>query len=223
MTYTFKILENEYWYGGCCNEATTQPYDVNSEFHHEYSHDVTTQGAPLYVSTKGRYIWSEDAFDVTVKNGEFIIESELEVTMNEGGSTLRDAYLSAMRAHFPFSGKVPERDFFKAAQYNGWMEFTYSPNQEGILDYARTVIKSGFVPGIFIIDGGWQNNYGDWTFDTRRFPDPKAMVDELHALGFKVMLWVVPYVASCGLKFISQIREDLNPSGNASKIFLRNE
>ena len=223
MTYTFKILEDEYWYGGGCNEATTQPYGVNSEFHHEYSNDVTTQGAPLYVSTKGRYIWSEDAFDVTVKNGEFIIESELEVTMNEGGSTLRDAYLSAMRAHFPFSGKVPERDFFKAAQYNGWMEFTYSPNQEGILDYARTVIKSGFVPGIFIIDGGWQNNYGDWTFDTRRFPDPKAMVDELHALGFKVMLWVVPYVACSGLKFISQIREDLNPSGNASKIFLRNE
>ncbi len=223
MVYNFEILGNEYWYGGCCNEATTQPYDKNSEFHHEYSHDCTTQGAPLYISTKGRYIWSEDAFDITIKDGIISIESELEVTMNDCGSTLRDAYLSAMKAHFPFSGKVPERDFFKAAQYNGWMEFTYSPNQEGILDYARMVIKSGFVPGIFIIDGGWQNNYGDWTFDTRRFPDPKAMVDELHALGFKVMLWVVPYVASCGLKFISQIREDLNQSGNASKIFLRNE
>ncbi len=223
MTYKFKMLENEYWYGGCCNEATTQPYDKNSDFHHEYSHDCTTQGAPLYLSSKGRYIWSEDAFDVTIKNGEIMIESDLDVTMNEAGSTLRDAYLGAMRAHFPFSGKVPELDFFKAAQYNSWMEFTYYPNQEGILKYAHTVVDSGFVPGILIIDEGWHNPYGDWSFDSRKFPDPKGMIKELHELGFKVMLWVVPYVTSTGVKFISKIRPDLNGDGTADSIFLRNE
>ena len=32
-------------------------------------------------------------------------------------------------------------------------------------------------------------------FDPRRFADPKAMTDELHALGYKVMMWVVPFVS----------------------------
>ena len=89
MTYTFKILENEYWYGGCCNEATTQPYDINSDFHHEYSHDVTTQGAPLYISTKGRYIWSEDAFDITIKDGIISIESEIISEVNDPARWLK--------------------------------------------------------------------------------------------------------------------------------------
>lgn len=223
MTYRFKMLENEYWYGGCANEATTQPYDKNSVFHHEYSHDCANQGMPMYLSSKGRYIWSDDAFDVTIKDGEIIIESKNEVTINIGGNTLREAYLSAMKAHFPFTGKVPEHEFFTTAQYNSWMEFTYYPDQEGILKYAHAIVDSGFVPGILIIDEGWHNPYGDWTFDSRKFPDPKAMIDELHSLGFKVMLWVVPYVACTGVKFVSQIRGDLNHNSNADKIFLRNE
>lgn len=223
MLYTFKITDNEFWYGGCCNEGTLQPFGADSDFHHRYTVDCTTQGAPLYLSSKGRYIWSEDAFDITIKDGVIEIESDLEVTITEAGSTLREAYLAAMKAHFPFSGKVPELDFFKAAQYNSWMEFTYHPTQEGILSYAHTVIDSGFVPGILIIDEGWQTGYGDWTFDKVKFPNPKEMVDELHALGFKVMLWIVPYVVCSGLKFISKIRRDLNPDGTADSIFLRNE
>ena len=31
-------------------------------------------------------------------------------------------------------------------------------------------------------------------FDGGKFPDPKAMVDELHSMGFKVTLWVHPFV-----------------------------
>ncbi len=223
MIYRFKMLENEFWYGGCANEATTQPYNRKSDFHHEYTHDCTNQGMPMYLSNKGRYIWSEDAFDVTVKNGEIIIESPLEVTINQSGSTLRDAYLGAMKAHFPFSGKVPERTFFTTAQYNTWMEFTYYPTQEGVLKYARAIVDNGFVPGVLIIDEGWHNPYGDWTFNPQTFPNPKKMVDELHSIGFKVMLWCVPYVTCSGVKFISAIREDINSTGTANNIFLRNE
>ncbi len=45
-----------------------------------------------------------------------------------------------------------------------------------------------------MIDDTWQLAYGEWCFDPRRFPDPKGMCDELHRMGFKVMLWICPWV-----------------------------
>ena len=55
---------------------------------------------------------------------------------------------------------------------------------------------NGFPKGIIMIDDNWQKNYGEWEFSCERFDDPRGMMDLLHTLGFKVMLWVCPFVAS---------------------------
>ena len=34
--------------------------------------------------------------------------------------------------------------------------------------------------GVIEIDDKWEARYGDMEFDSRKFPDPKTMVDELH-------------------------------------------
>lgn len=47
-----------------------------------------------------------------------------------------------------------------------------------------------------MIDDGWQQSFGDWKFRADAFPAPKAMVEELKDLGFRVMLWVVPFVTA---------------------------
>lgn len=46
-----------------------------------------------------------------------------------------------------------------------------------------------------MIDCNWQEYYGSWNFHPGRFPDPKAMVEKLHELGFLVMVWVCPFVS----------------------------
>jgi alpha-glucosidase len=46
-----------------------------------------------------------------------------------------------------------------------------------------------------MIDDNWQEDYGIWRFHPGRFPDPKSMIDSLHAWGFKVMLWTCPFVS----------------------------
>ncbi|MBQ6136263.1 MAG: hypothetical protein IJI73_02710, partial [Kiritimatiellae bacterium] len=48
---------------------------------------------------------------------------------------------------------------------------------------------------IFMIDDTWQHGYGEWDFDRRRFDEPKGMMDRLHAMGFKVLLWMCPFVS----------------------------
>ena len=67
-------------------------------------------------------------------------------------------------------------------------------NEKGVLEYAETYLQSMGKPGVFIIDDTWQRAFGDWEFNQERFPDPKRMIKTLHERGFKVVLWIVPYV-----------------------------
>jgi hypothetical protein len=46
-----------------------------------------------------------------------------------------------------------------------------------------------------MIDDTWQFDYGEWYFDPRRFSDPKGMMAKLHEMGYKVLLWMCPFVS----------------------------
>lgn len=220
--FEIKFLNGECFWGGSTAEGCENPFTAKSVKSYDYTRLCDNQVMPLFLSNKGRYIWSEHPFKIAFKGDGIIRIYGTDVTVTEGGSSLRDAYLHAMNNHFPFDGRhLPER-FFTTAQYNSWMEFTYNPTQEGILNYARSIVEHGFEPGILIIDEGWHGRYGDWEFDRAKFPDPKAMTDELHSLGFTVMLWVVPAVCPDGRSFIGQTVNILNPEGTADEIFLRN-
>lgn len=90
---------------------------------------------------------------------------------------------------------MPDRLLFEQPQYNTWIELIYDQNQKDILKYAHAIIDNGFPPGVLMIDDNWQEAYGNWKFHPEKFPSPKKMVEELHGLGFKVMLWVCPFVS----------------------------
>lgn len=60
-----------------------------------------------------------------------------------------------------------------------------------------------------MIDDNWQEDYGTWEFSTRRFNNPKAMMQKLHSMGFKVMLWIVPFVSADSAEYRSLARAQL--------------
>lgn len=216
---TVEFLENEYWWGGHGEEGTQNPFSEKSEYTRDFNEEGGNQTMPLYMSSKGRYIWIDDVFKIEFKNGKITIESEGKITLENAGKTLKDAYIAAMNKHFPFEGESLPEEFFRTAQYNTWMEFTYDPTQEGVLKYAHSIIDNGFVPGVLIIDEGWQKGYGQWWFDEVKFPNPKAMVSELHEMGFIVMLWTCPYVTSSGKEFVFTSTDVVGDGGH----YLRND
>ena len=201
MKYEFRMLDGEYWWGGTSNDGKFAPYNKDTVLERNFNVWASNQTMPMYISNMGRCIWSEYPFACLINDGCFYIDGE-DVVMESLGSNLREAYLRAMELHFPPCGSDLETEFFSVPQYNTWMQLTYNQTQEGVLQYAKGIIANGFKPGILMIDEGWQKDYGNWTFDRLKFPNPKEMIDELHALGFKVMLWIVPYVRPDGLFFV---------------------
>ncbi len=221
MKISYEIYPDEYLYGGTAFDGAKNPFSKDTEYSADFRIMCPNQTMPLYLSTKGRYFYSEEPFAVEIKDGKITFEGGA-VQEYLAGNSLRDAYLAAMRAHFPFDGKELPEAFFKTAQYNTWMEYTYDPTEKKVLAYAEAVIQNGFAPGILIIDEGWHGRYGEWKFDPHKFPNPKKMIEKLHKMGFKVLLWVVPLVCPDGPFFIRHCFENLPDAvENASKLFVR--
>ena len=66
--------------------------------------------------------------------------------------------------------------------------------QEEVLTVARQYRKEGIQIDQIVIDFFHWTLQGDWKFDKTYWPDPKAMVDELHSMGIRVIVSVWPSV-----------------------------
>jgi len=192
---TIDIEKSEKWYGAAVVDGSVMPFKEG------YSIDLHgnvkgNQAAPLLVSSTGRYIWSNQPFALSVgaTNLKFSKLTD-SLYIEKGGKTLADAYRAASKRFFPTHGKMPDTLLFTKPQYNTWIELVYNQNQQDILKYAHDIIKNGFPPGVLMIDDNWAPYYGKFEFRKDRFPDPKAMISELHSLGFKVMIWVCPFIS----------------------------
>lgn len=98
-----KFLRNEFWYGGAVYESYKQPIGEEDSVEWDFRENPTAnQIMPLFLSTKGRYIWSEKGFQIQFHKGMIQAEGDCEILLKEGYDSLRGAYLEAMKQHFPF-------------------------------------------------------------------------------------------------------------------------
>ena len=202
-----KILPDEYWWAGIVNEGTRMPLGVEDRAVVDFRNVKTpNQASPLLLSSAGRYLWSDSPYTAVFENGE--IRTDAPVEQKEGFGTLKGAYLAAMKAHFPFAGEEVEPLFFSRPQYNTWIELMYDQTQEGILRYAEGILEHGLPAGILMIDEGWAEDYGRFSFRAGAFPDPKGMMERLHEMGFRLMLWITPYISPDSAAF-----RELEPKG----------
>jgi alpha-D-xyloside xylohydrolase len=62
-------------------------------------------------------------------------------------------------------------------------------------------LRAAKVPlGWVLVDNPWERCVGTLTFDKHRFPDPAALIGQVHALGVQFMLWVSPK-SQCGIGY----------------------
>ena len=196
-TLVVPMQEGEKWWGSVTDLGRVMPFDRETEirFNHQ-TQNFNNQTTPLLVSNKGRYIWSDSPLAVEIKDGQInVTAARGKVECVEAGSSLREAFVAASKAHFPATGTVPPELFFSVPQYNTWIELIYNQNQADVMKYAQSIVDNGFPTGILMVDDNWQKYYGNFEFRPDRFPDPKGMVAKLHEMGFKVMLWVSPFVS----------------------------
>ena len=193
------FLPDEVWWGGVVRDGHLMPFDKKSEYTiNLWGNNKGNQIQPLLLSNKGRVIWSESPIEFSLTSNGIEVnsyESSIIVSQSKGPNNLKQAFKFASTNYFPPSGKMPDTLLFKGPQYNTWIELIYDQNQKDILEYAENIINNDFPAGVLMIDDNWQEDYGKWEFHQGRFHNPKEMIESLHSMGFKVMLWICPFVS----------------------------
>jgi len=191
------IEKGEYWWGGLSSKGHETPYDATTIVSYDlWGDNKGNQAQPLLLSSKGRYVWCEEPIEYSFNKGKLTVTSRNgKIQSGKKGDNLRDAFNFVCKAYFPPNGKIPDELLFTHPQYNTWIELMYDQNEEDILKYAEDIISKGYPPGVIMIDDNWQEDYGKWEFSTRRFKDPKGMIGKLHKMGFKVMVWICPFIS----------------------------
>ena len=88
--------------------------------------------------------------------------------------------------------------------FTSWNAFGADVSQEKMTDTARKMVDLGIAEyGYCYIntDSGWQKEYGgkyDAIMPNDKFPDMKAMCDEMHSLGFKCGIYSTPMLTAWG-------------------------
>ncbi|MBI3164229.1 MAG: glycoside hydrolase [Chloroflexi bacterium] len=146
-------------------------------------------------ATDGRGAFADRPFLERNKTGDglftFTGESlNLQFSFSENAVT---AYQNLV-THFGRPTELPPEELFSKPTWTTWARYKTAINQEVVLKFADEIIAHQYPRGVMEIDDRWQVYYGDLEFDPQRFPNPKAMIDELHVKGFKVTTWVIPFL-----------------------------
>ncbi len=64
--------------------------------------------------------------------------------------------------------------------------------QDSVLEMVDGYADRDIPVGAVIIDSPWETGYNTLEWDPALFPDPQALIDELHDRDIKVFLWIVP-------------------------------
>ncbi|WP_240541871.1 TIM-barrel domain-containing protein [Bifidobacterium simiarum] len=160
----------------------------------ELAHRNSQASVPFVVSSAGYgFLWNNPAVGraVFAKNhtswhAESTRQLDYWVTVGDTPAQIESQYADAT-GHAP---QMPEWGLgFWQCKLRYW-------NQQQVLDVAHEFKKRNIPLDLLVIDYFHWPKMGDYRFEEEFWPDPKAMFDELHKLGIKVMVSVWPQVST---------------------------
>lgn len=173
----------------------------------ELAHRNSQASVPFVVSSAGYgFLWHNPSIGTatfaknrTVWSSQSSEQIDYWVTAGQTPADIERNYADAT-GHAP---RMPEWGMgFWQCKLRYW-------NQEQLLKIARGFKKRSIPIDLIVIDFFHWPHMGDFRFEEEFWPDPKAMVDELHSMGIKVMVSVWPQIALASENYAEMSRENL--------------
>jgi len=159
----------------------------------ELAHRNSQASVPFVISSKGYgFLWHNPAIgqvsfssNVTQWSAERCDQLDYWITAGDSPREISKAYAAATG----FAPMMPEHGLgFWQCKLRYW-------NQEQLLEVAREHKRRGLPLDVIVIDFFHWPHMGDYRFEEEFWPDPQAMVDELHSMGVELMVSVWTQVA----------------------------
>jgi len=196
-TLTVDLASGGHWYGHGFSHVQPYPLETGTVVNPTFA--VNNIQSPVWMCSAGSVLFADTTAVLAVSLNE-AGSGELRVTpVNEPltvrvftGRTLPEAHVAFLR-HVGWPNASPDARVFGDAFFCTWTQYPRCITQARVLDMARQIRAHDYPCSTLILDDRWESCFGELAF-SRDFPDPRTMLDELHALGFAVWLWVTPFV-----------------------------
>jgi len=109
-------------------------------------------------------------------------------------SNARDAHMQAIQNVLGHPKGYPDERMAQHPIWSTWALYKTKISESEIRTFASNIKKYGFENGQLEIDDDWEECYGSLTFDKIKFPNIKRLTGDLKAMGFRITLWVHPFI-----------------------------
>ncbi len=147
---------------------------------------------PFLLSSLGYgFLWHNPAYG-SVTLARNCTEWTAEVTrLIDYWVTAGDDPSEILESYTRVTGRVPMMPEFASGFWQCKLRYR---NQEELLRVAKEYKRRSLPISVIVADFFHWPEQGEWCFDPKQWPDPKAMVNELKSLGIKLMVSVWPTV-----------------------------
>lgn len=179
----------------------------------ELAHRNSQASIPFYMSSLGYgFLWHNAAVgevhfgsNTTEWMARASKQMDYWITAGDTPAEIEENYANAV-------GKVP---MMPECGLGFWQcKLRYS-SQEEVLKVAREYKKRNIPLDVLVIDFFHWPKCGDYRFDPEFFPNPKAMVRELHDMGIETMVSIWPQISSESENFEEMQQQGLLVKSNA--------
>lgn len=80
--------------------------------------------------------------------------------------------------------------------YEPWVWEDNGNTQNSVMRLVEGYRSHNIPVSAVIIDSPWSTGYNDFIWDTKRYPQPQKMIDQLHANGVRVIMWMTGNINS---------------------------
>lgn len=211
-----------YWYGGAqmfeqrwpLNDASMpmQAYTTNDIYTNNYGsvqerYWVTSTGValvldekiPLHVGTNenknGKLCFASRYKDSIYSWWDKeIVDLKYKIcTGTNVGYNIKSVHKMVMEKFYDKPIGIPDEGMFKHPVWSTWARYKKNVTQEVVLNFAQEIQDNDYPHSHIEIDDEWASAYGDWEFNSEKFPNPEAMVTELNNMGYRVTIWTHPF------------------------------
>lgn len=89
---------------------------------------------------------------------------------------------------------IPDELMVRHPIWSTWAQYSREIDEEKLLDFAQQILDHGFNNSQYEIDDQWEVCYGSLTVNQEKFPDFRRTVSSLKQLGYRVTIWVHPFI-----------------------------
>ena len=197
-----------HWEGDAmCGPSTAEGHAASALYGFAHARDATVAASftasgvhlPLAAPPPGPFVGDDAHLAAPASGGGSLEEQghgEKWLTMSAAlcaATDVKAATQLALRT-LPRPPHPPGEDMLRAPIWTTWARYKAGVTQACVEKLAGEVASRGLPRSVLEIDDRWQAAYGDTVFDPEKFPDPAGMVARLHTAGFKVTVWVMPFV-----------------------------